>query len=91
MHLHVFVIVIKRLKQRAIPFHDLVWKEPAGMQKRNEKTFLFIQSHNLNSCVSKSIKRNKATGLDDLPPCLLKDSAAILSTPLAHLINLSTR
>ena len=40
-------------------------------------------------CILKSIKRNKATGLDDLPPCLLKDSAAILSAPPAYLINLS--
>ena len=39
--------------------------------------------------ILKSIKRNKATGLDDLPPCLLKNSPAILSALLAYLINLS--
>ena len=37
----------------------------------------------------KSIKRNKATGLDDLPPGLLKDSAEVISAPLTHLINIS--
>ena len=37
----------------------------------------------------KSIKRSKATGLDDLPPGLLKDSAELIVAPLTHLINLS--
>ena len=37
----------------------------------------------------KSIKRSKATGLDDLPPGLLKDSAELIAAPLTHLVNLS--
>lgn len=37
----------------------------------------------------KSLKRNKETGLDDLPPRLLKDSAEYISAPLTYLINLS--
>ena len=37
----------------------------------------------------KSIKRSKATGLDDLPPGLLKDSTEMIAAPLTHLINLS--
>eukprot|EP00795_Rhopilema_esculentum_P008031 gene8031-13942_t len=37
----------------------------------------------------KSIKRNKATGLDDLPPGLIKDLAESISAPLTHLINMS--
>ena len=36
-----------------------------------------------------AIKRSKATGLDDLPPGLLKDSAEMIAAPLTHLINLS--
>ena len=60
------------------------------MTKRTEKRFLFQSVSQLEVLrILKSIKRNKATGLDDLLPCLLKDSAAILSAPLAHLINLS--
>lgn len=35
------------------------------------------------------MKRNKATGLDDLPPILLNDSAEDISAPLTYLINLS--
>ena len=30
-------------------------------------------------------------GLDDLPPGLIKDSAELISAPLAHLINLSLK
>ena len=33
--------------------------------------------------------RKKAAGNDDLPPGLLKDSAAVISTALTHIINLS--
>ena len=39
----------------------------------------------------KSVERNKATGLDDLPPGLIKDAAELISAPLAHLINLSLK
>ena len=37
----------------------------------------------------KKLKRNKATGADDLPTGLLKDCASEISQPLCHLINLS--
>ena len=37
----------------------------------------------------KSIKRKKATGLDNLPAGLLKNSAEQISAPLTYLINLS--
>ena len=85
-----FASVVKSLKKKAIPLRDFIWRKPAGITKRTEKSFLFQSVSQLEVLrILKSIKRNKATGLDDLPPCLLKDSAAILSAPLAHLINLS--
>ena len=37
----------------------------------------------------KSIKRKEATGLHNLPPVLLEDSAEQVSTTLTYLINLS--
>ena len=37
------------------------------------------------------MKRKKATGFDNLPPGLLKDAAAEIASPLAHIINLSLR
>ena len=85
-----FASVVKSLKKKAIPLRDFIWRKPAGITKKTEKSFLFQSVSQLEVLrILKSIKRNKATGLDDLPPCLLKDSAAILSAPLAHLINLS--
>ena len=36
-----------------------------------------------------SLKRQKATGIDELPPGLLKDCAKGISKPLCHIINLS--
>jgi len=35
------------------------------------------------------LKRKKATGTDNLPPGLLKDSAKFIATPLCYIINLS--
>ena len=85
-----FASVVKSLKKKAIPLRDFIWRKPAGITKRTEKRLLFQSVSQLEVLrILKSIKRNKATVLDDLPPCLLKDSAAILSAPLAHFINLS--
>ena len=37
----------------------------------------------------KNLKRKKATGLDHLPPGLLKDAAGVIAKPLTFIINLS--
>ena len=39
----------------------------------------------------KGLKTQKAVGLDDIPPRLLKDSAAIITKPLTAIINASLR
>ena len=39
----------------------------------------------------KQLKRQKATGVDDLPPGLLKDISEYIADPLCHIINLSIR
>ena len=36
-----------------------------------------------------NLKRQKATGIDNLPPGLLKDCAMYIATPLCYIINLS--
>ena len=38
----------------------------------------------------KKLKRNCATGLDDVPACFLKDTAFVIAKPLTHMINLCT-
>ena len=37
----------------------------------------------------KKLKRNCATGLDDVPACFLKDTAYVIAKPSTHVINLS--
>ena len=37
----------------------------------------------------RSLKRNKATGADEIPPGVIKDSASTLAKPISFLINLS--
>ena len=39
----------------------------------------------------KALKRQKAPGIDELPPGLLKDCADIIAGPLAYIINLSIK
>ncbi len=39
----------------------------------------------------RALKRSKATGLNNLPPSLLKDISAIIAKPLCYIINLSLR
>ena len=86
-----FASVVKSLKEIAIPLRNFAWKKSIGIKKKTGERFLFQSVSQLEvEHLLKTIKRNKATGLvDNLPPYLLKDSTAILSNPLAHLINLS--
>ena len=37
----------------------------------------------------RNLKRNCATGIDNIPSCFLKDTAYVISKPLTHVINLS--
>ena len=82
----------KSLKERFIPLTDFIWKPPPLIPSRTNKTFtmkyvskVFIENQ------LKKLKRHKATGIDNLPTCLLKDSASIIARPLSHLINLSIK
>ena len=68
------------------------WKRPTKMSTRTDPKFIFkaVSRHEVEQRL-KPVKRKKATGLDDLPPGLIKDSAELISAPLAHLINLSLK
>jgi hypothetical protein len=39
----------------------------------------------------KKLKRHKSTGIDNLPPGMLKDVAHEIASPISYLINLSLR
>ena len=64
---------------------------PVPISKRTANVFNFQLVTNAEvEKVIKSIKRSKATGIDDLPPPgLIKDAASVISVPLSHITNLS--
>ena len=51
--------------------------------------YLVIRTPIYTNISQTSIKRSKVTGIDDLPPGLIKDAADVLSVPLSHIINMS--
>eukprot|EP00794_Sanderia_malayensis_P008222 gene8222-9102_t len=87
-----FTSIVTTLKEKAFPLCNFSWKIPSEMSKKTDQNFIFkVVSRREVEQQLKSVKRNKATGLDDLPPGLIKDSAELISAPLAHLINLSLK
>ena len=85
-----FSRVAFQLKSSSYFLKDFVWGRPKHLTLRTCKTFKFkYVSRIFIEKQLKKLKRNKATGADDLPTGLLKDCASEISQPLCHLINLS--
>ena len=83
---------MKVLKVKAFPIRNLVWRQPEQLPQKSKNVFKFqyvsektVKSH-LNS-----LKRNKATGHDQLPPGMLKDTTSVIAKPLCYIINLSLK
>ena len=85
-----FTSTVTILKEKAFPLCNFCWKRPTKMSTKTDQKFIFkmVSMQEVEQQL-RSVKRNKATGLDDLPPGLIKDAAELISAPLAHLINLS--
>ena len=82
--------IVASLMQKSILLKNFAWQFPASITKRTESVFKFQSVTNMDvEKIIKSIKRSKATGIDDLPPGLVTDAAYVLSVPLSHIINLS--
>ena len=85
-----FTQVIASLKRKIIPLRNFEWEKPLPIQMRTNSKFSFREVRQLEVMKQlKSIKRSKSTGIDDLPPNMLKDAASVISAPLTYLINLS--
>ena len=87
-----FMNIIASLKQKSILLKNFAWQFPVPISKRTANVFNFQLVTNAEvEKVIKSIKRSKATGIDDLPPPpgLIKDAASVISVPHSHIINLS--
>ena len=85
-----FSTIVNSLKKNAFLIKDCVWQPPIVSFSKTSNTFkfqylsvLFVKKH------LKKLKRNKAAGLDDLPPAMLEDSCDYIAKPLCHIINLS--
>ena len=87
-----FSKVAFQLKSSSYFLKDFVWSRPKHLSLITCKTFKFkYVSRIFIEKQLKKLKRNKATGADDLPPGLLKDCASEITQPLCHLINLSLK
>ena len=85
-----FSTVASTLKQTSYLLIDFTWKKPLNQPLRTCKLFHFeYESVAEVKQLLKKIKLKKAAGNYDLPPGLLKGSAAVISAPLTHIINLS--
>ena len=85
-----FANIARSLKQKSIPLKDFTWQVPKFMRLRTTGSFKFdyVSKVSIENQLNK-LKENKTCGIDNLPTRLLKDSATVISQPLAYLINLS--
>ena len=78
---------IKPLKQLSIPLVNFTWKynKRLGIRTVNKFSMTRISKSFVESKL-RLLKRNKCTGLDNLPIGLLKDCATYISKPLRHIV-----
>ena len=73
-----------------MPFINFTWKQPPTQPIKTDRIFRFTRVDTTDvEKLLKKLKRKKATGIDELPSNLLKDSASVIAAPLTHIINVS--
>ena len=86
-----FANIARKLKS-AFPLVNFIWHPSNQQLLKTDKIFKFSAlSPAFVRRELQSLKRDKATGIDDFPPNLLKDCAAVLTGQLTHIINLSIK
>ena len=87
-----FSNIVANLKAAAYPLTNFTWRYPEKSSLRTKSIFKFTYvSTVFIKRELRRLKRKKAPGVDCLPPNLLKDSASVIASPIAHIINLSLR
>ena len=87
-----FSSVARSLKEKTFPLREFVWKPTETINMRTNTTFQFGDvSIAFVERELKKLRRNKSTGIDDLPPGMLKDVASEIAKPISYIINLSLR
>lgn len=84
-----FTTAVETLKEKLSLLKSTVWTQPVPDKYNTNSIFKFV--HVSVPTVMKHLKSlgKKATGLDEIPPCFLKDGARYIAKPLAHIINRS--
>jgi hypothetical protein len=87
-----FAKAVTSLKTKFIHCCNFMWQNPRHILPRTLKSFHFKPASKQSILKQlKKLKRNKSTGLDELPPNMLKDCAEAIYSPLTHIINMSLR
>ena len=81
---------MSQLKKKAFPLRDCVWmpQESVPLQTNHKFVFRKVKIADVKRELSK-LKRKKSTGMDNIPPSLLKDCSDVIARPLMHIINFS--
>ena len=90
---HFFANAAKILKSKSILLRDFVWMRPTWENTMTQKGRFVVKEVSQIAVHNElaKLKRKKATGIDNLPPGMLKDAAPILAKPLTYVINLSLK
>lgn len=85
-----FSNVVKLLKSTSSPLTNFIWRYIDTLPKRTNKKFTFSYVSRVFGLKElRALSRQKATGIDELPPGMLKDCADVIAGPLTHIVNLS--
>ena len=80
------------MKSLTYPLENFTWRYIRTLPRRTNEPFTFDYiSRRFVLKELKALKGQKAPGIDELPPGLLKDCADIIAGPLAYIINLSIK
>ena len=88
-----FSTIARNLKRKSVLPRDFVWSKPVeehlpNQVTENQFTFIPVKESEIVKEL-RNLKRRKASGLDNFPPGLLKDTSLVLTKPLTFIINLS--
>lgn len=78
------------MKLATFPLMNFIWRyhKKDNLRTKSISQFKYVSTDFVERELCK-LQRNKAAGIDCLPPNLLKDCAQVIANPISHIINLS--
>ena len=85
-----FSNVVSQLKSSVFKLKDCIWTQHKTVSPVTKNVFKFskVSPIYIEKLLS-NLNRKKSTGLDEIPPSMLKDCSSVIAVPLATIINLS--